>query len=360
MINVLHIDTGLTFRGGQRQVHMLIGSLQHLRLRQYLACPDKSPLPDKAGYAVEKCFPLSKTNFMRYFERRELRHFIERHNINIIHAHDSHSHTLATTLVKKGAPRLVVTRRSSGKIGFGSKTKYRAHNIKYIAISEHIKKRLVDGGVDADAVTVINSMIDLGRYDYFFKRSSRPVDPLKKIRIISAGAFDRLKGYHDALEAVSIAARKRNDFEYILYGDGPEKDRLAADIVKYELGSIVSMPGWKSEPAEYLKEADIFISTSYTEGLNMSIVEAMASGAAVTATNIPPHCENIDPERTGLLFKPGDSEALAANLMRLIDNRQLRQEITERARGVAEKYDSHTISRQVYDLYGEIVAEKIK
>jgi len=359
MINILHIDTGLTFRGGQRQVSLLLNNLQHLRIRQYLACPENSPLMDQTTYAVEKRFPLSKSNFMRFLERRELRRFIENYDINIIHAHDSHSHSLATLLAKRGAPRVMVTRRSSGKIGFGSRTKYTGHNIKFIAISNHIREQLVSGGVQSDQITVINSMIDLGRYDYFHRRQKVKPDLLRKTRIVSAGAFDRMKGYHDALKAIKIIAEKRSDFSYELYGDGPEKDRLLGDIKKYDLGEIVDLPGWRSEPSDYLKEADIFISTSYSEGLNMSIVEAMAAGAAVTATDLAPHRENVEHEKTGMLFAPGDCETLAANLMRLMDEHELRRTITQNAREISEKYDSHTISRQVFELYGEVVAGKL-
>ncbi len=358
MIKVLHIDTGLSYRGGQRQVALLINKLAAYDVRQYLACPDKSPLTEKTFYSVEKRFSLSKTNFMRFLERRELRHFIEDHGINLIHAHDSHSHSLAVILAGKGRLRIVVTRRSSGKIGFGSRTKYLGHNIKYIAISNYIRSMLIEDGIPEEDIAVINSMIDIGRFDYCHGKMAGIGEKQGKIIIISAGAFDSQKGFHDAIAAISAATRQRSDFNYILYGDGPEKDRLLKEISKNKLGDRISLPGWHEDPSKYQREADIFVSTSYSEGLNMSIVEAMAAGTAVIATDIPPHRENIEHERTGLLFSPGDSEKLAANLIRLVENHQLRREIAKCARIVAEKYDSHSISEKVYRLYGEVVAER--
>ena len=358
MIKVLHIDTGLTFRGGQRQVALLINRLAHFDTRQYLACPDKSPLVEKTYYSVEKRFPLSKTNLMRFLERRELRHFIENHDVDIIHAHDSHSHSLAVLLAKKGKPRIVVTRRSSGTVGFGSRTKYLKHNIKYIAISDHIRDMLVKGGVPERDITVINSMIDLGRFDYFREKSSHIDKKPGRLQVMSGGAFDTQKGFHDAVAAICEMAGQNENFNYILYGDGPEKERLQKEISKSKLEGRINLPGWHPEPSEYLKEADIFVSTSYSEGLNMSIVEAMAAGAAVIATDIPPHCENIMHEKTGLLFSPGDRARLAANLKRLLENGDMRRELAQNARMVAEKYDSRIISEKIYHLYGEVIADR--
>jgi len=356
MIKILHLDTGLIFRGGQRQVAMLINNLQRFKVRQYLACPDKSPLIDKTYYTIEHRFPLSRTNFMRFLEKRELRQFTRANEIDLIHAHDSHSHTLATFLTKNDLPRLVVTRRSSGKIGFGSRTKYLAHGIKYIAISDHIRKMLISGGVTDNDVSVISSMIDLDRYHSYSDQAAVSDRPKGRMKIISAGAFDRMKGYHDAVEAVKILASRRTDFEYMLYGDGPEKEKLVRYIRKNGLEDIVRLPGWQAEPADYLRDADIFVSTSYSEGLNMSIVEAMAAGAAVIATAIPPHKENIVHEQSGMLFTPGDTEALAANLIRLLDDDRLRRNIVENARVVAERFDRHEITERIYRLYCDVVA----
>ncbi|MEW5922563.1 MAG: glycosyltransferase family 4 protein [Candidatus Zixiibacteriota bacterium] len=358
MIKVLHIDTGLTFRGGQRQVALLINRLAQFDIRQYLACPDKSPLVDKTYYSVDKRFPLSKTNLMRFLERRELRHFVEDNDVDIIHAHDSHSHSLAVLLAKKGKPRILVTRRSSGKVSFGSRTKYLKHNIKYIAISNHIRVMLIESGIPGRDITVIHSMIDLSKFGYFAEKSGGADERQGRLRIISAGAFDLQKGFHDAVAAINEVAGQNENFDYILYGDGPEKGRLIKEISKNKHKGKISLPGWHPEPSEYLKEADIFVSTSYSEGLNMSIVEAMAAGAAVIATNIPPHCENIEHEKTGLLFSPGDREKLAASLKLLMENDELRHSLARNAGIVAEKYDSRIISEKIFHLYGEVIADR--
>jgi glycosyltransferase involved in cell wall biosynthesis len=356
VIRVLHIDTGLTFRGGQRQVGLLISNLERFNIEQFLACPEQSPLIEKTSRQVKGCFGLSKSNLMRFFERSQLADFVRRNRIDVIHAHDSHAHTLAVSLRRAGSPSIVVTRRSSGKIGFGSKTKYAAHGIKYIAISEHIRQMLTSGGLAEDSIEVISSMLDLTEFKKIAaSRDSRENVNGKKV-IISAGALDRKKGYYDALKGMVKLAATRNDFSYILYGDGPEAGRLAAFVSRHDLSETVYIPGWHDNPAEYLRDADVFLSTSYAEGLNTSIMEAMAAGVPVVATDIPAHRENIIHFKTGMLFPPGDSDKMVEILARVMDEPEPARIISRNAARAAEKFDCRVITQRIYRVYADIVA----
>nr|MBN2278920.1 glycosyltransferase [candidate division Zixibacteria bacterium] len=358
MIRVLHVDTGRVFRGGQRQVNLLIHTLARYDLEQYLACPEGSPLAAAASKAVVKLFPLSKSNFMRFLERREIRHFIEDNRINLVHAHDSHAHTLITIIKAKPAPALVVTRRSSARIGLGSRTKYLAHNIRYIAISKHIRGLLVDGGVPENMVTVISSMIDfesfrknaveMGKYEAY-REESRKV-------IISGGAFDHEKGFFDAVRAIQRLSQKRKDFVYYLYGEGTEEKKMREYIRLNNLTEIIRMPGWQKTPAEYLQGGTVFISPSYEEGLNMSIVDAMAAGVPVVVTNIEPHAENVIDHKSGLLFNPGDINGMATAAGKILDDSNLASGLISEGLKVAERHDCRRVAGRIYDLYCELVA----
>jgi len=353
----LHVDTGTGFRGGQRQVNLLIHTLASHDIEQYIACPEDGPLAEKTANTVKKQFPLSKSNFMRFLERREIRHFIEDHGINVVHAHDSHAHSIMTLVKAGNSPALVVTRRSSGKIGFGSRTKYLSHNIRYIAISRHIKNLLVEGGVREEDVTVISSMIDI---EVFRKaaQNDKPAlyrDEPRRI-IISGGAFDPDKGFIDAVRAIHRLSRERKDFVYFLYGEGSEFKRLKNYIESNNLDGFIKLPGWQDNPAEYLRGGDVFISPSHTEGLNMSIVDAMASGVPVVVSDIEPHRENVSDNETGLLFRPGDDEGLSKVVGRVLDNRDLAEKLKTGAMEVAERHDCRQVAGRIYDLYREAVA----
>src|SRR3972149_12249145 len=125
MIRVLHIDSGRIFRGGQEQLYLHLKHLGKFGVEQYLACSLRSGLQAKSQDFMKNYWALSESNLGRFFQRNGLASFIRTNEIQLIHAHDSHAHSLAVLLKSTlNDIRIIVTRRSSGPIGFGSRTKY--------------------------------------------------------------------------------------------------------------------------------------------------------------------------------------------------------------------------------------------
>jgi glycosyltransferase involved in cell wall biosynthesis len=353
----LHIDTGLVYRGGQRQVNLLIQNLAEFEIKQYLACPDDSPLTDRLKDSIEKRIPIPKSNFGRLFSRNRLRTFARDNNIDIIHAHDSHAHSLSFALIRKDNRfRIIVSRRSSGRIGLGSKAKYLSDKIYYIAISRHIEKTLIEGGVPRDRIAQIPSMIDLNKFATIEKTGNPAKSDNKKYRIVSACVFDKTKGVYDLVKAVHSLSKNRDDFVYYAYGDGPEMKEISKYVTENKLDDVVKLPGWQSEPVDYLQKADLFVSPSYSEGLNTSVLEAMASGVPVIATSLEPHKENIQHGRSGLLFPPGDIKEMAEQISKILDNPDLIEKIVANAGQVVLKFDCNKVTETIYEQYSRIIA----
>jgi len=354
-MKVLHLDTGHTFRGGQRQVYLLIRGLSKFNVEQHLSCPADSPLVKRVSDYIQGFHPLSGSNLVRFISKKSAKKYIEQNNVDIVHAHDSHAHSLLWFMGGHNlSAKLIVTRRSSGRIGPVSRKKYRIKGIKYIAISEHVKKMLTDGGVNTSAIEVINSMIDEKLFES--RSAQKNIGTRSDKIIVSAGAYDKLKGYDNALAAMCLLKEKRIDFKYYLYGDGPEKDNYLNFIKNAGLQSIVTLGGWYNEPNEYISKGDIFLSPSLHEGLNMSIVEAMAMGVPVVASAIPPHMETIKAGTNGILFPPGDFEMMAEEINHLLDDSQMAQKLIAEALTTARKFASKIISEHIYNLYRQIVA----
>lgn len=357
MIKIAHIDTGTEYRGGQRQVDYLISNLADYDVCQYLLCPDKSPLVKKCEPYIKKHVDTGQSNLMRLLGRTEIKRYIEEYKIDILHAHDSHAHSMAALISPRSVNgQIVVTRRSSGKIKFGSRTKYRGHKINYIAISEHVKENLVSGGVPDDKVSVIPSMLDLSRYLGLMDEHT----PLsgETVKIISAGAFDKSKGFIDVIKAVNQIREKYTGIKYYLYGSGLQKTRYGDYIRKYKLEKTVVMPGWVDDSLEYFTGADLFVTSSYSEGLNSSLLEAMAARIPIIATDIPPHRENIIEGQTGLLYTPGNTDQLAEKLTWCLENKKQALSFAEKAFEKAEIYDCKKITEDIYKLYCRIITDK--
>lgn len=355
MIKVAHIDTGLTYRGGQRQVQLLMQNLPTDGVEQHLMCPADSPLVALCRDCVTSHYDIGRTNLIRLLGRVDLRQYIEDRKIEIIHAHDSHAHSLAVLISPKGKlARIVVTRRSAGKIKFGSRSKYLANNIIYVAISDYVRSLLIKGGVDEDKIYHIPSMLDLSKYnDISLKQNDQRTETTI---IISAGAMDKSKGFGDVIKAMRRLREKRDDFEYHLYGDGPEKRKIEKYITANNMHDYVKLPGWVENSREYMRAADMFVTASCYEGLNSSLIEAMASGLPVVASDIPPHREIISDNETGCLFRTGDIGDLCDKVANLLDDRDRARSLAKAAAGVAQKYDCGGIAAQIYKLYRQIVA----
>jgi glycosyltransferase involved in cell wall biosynthesis len=356
MISVLHIDTGRIFRGGQRQVYLLLKNLQYGEIRHYLACPQESPLRKKAASFVQDYFSLSKSNFGRIFQKGKLDSFISKNNIQLIHAHDSHAHSLAALLKRKSNfLRLIVTRRSAGHIGFTGRAKYLLPYIKYIAISRYIQNLLQEGGVPASSIAIIPDMIE--PILEFVSSEKKPNSPRK---IISVGVLDRGKGFDIVLSAINLLRNERDDFRLALLGDGRERRNLERFIAERHLFDIVDIMGWREETSTFLKEADLYLSASSSEGLGIALIEAMGAGLSVVASDIPPYRELIDNGYNGMLFESGNVDSLVEKLRYALDNPELMTVMGKCSYKKALEFRAGLIVERIYRLYCETANKSLK
>jgi L-malate glycosyltransferase len=352
MISVLHIDTGTTFRGGQRQVGLLVKHLSKHDIKQYLAIPENSPLVNICNENNILHFPISVSNIKRLIRRNSLRYFIVDNIIDIIHAHDSHAHSLMVSLrFKTKAPKFIVTRRCPNKITFGSRSKYTGHHIRYIAISNRIKSALSKGGVGDDFIFHIPDMIENGNHGIEYDALKRNHIDDGGFQLVSAGAFDSSKSFLAAVKAIEKLSKKRQDFTYTIYGDGDTFENVRNYVHANNLMKFIKLPGWVNNVYDYWKDANIYISPSRSEGLNSSLLEAMALGICPVVTDIQAHRENVNGYDTGLLFPVDDFETLSDQLDLLMSDSDLRKNISRHVREVVAGYDANIITAQVYDLY---------
>ncbi|MBR0795969.1 glycosyltransferase family 4 protein [Bradyrhizobium jicamae] len=138
-------------------------------------------------------------------------------------------------------------------------------------------------------------------------------------------------------ELVAALARLGSNSRWraTLAGDGAVNDTRAA-VVRAGLGDRTSVPGWvdSAQVETLLQEADILVLPSLSENLPMSVIEALAHGAAVICTPVGALPEIIEHERTGLIVKPGDVEGLASALGRLIEDPDFRRRLAENGKAL--------------------------
>jgi L-malate glycosyltransferase len=140
------------------------------------------------------------------------------------------------------------------------------------------------------------------------------------------------KDHETLLRAASKVVRTNQNVEFVLVGDGPRRPFLESLVTKLGLPTRVRITGFQNNVAEYLAAIDISVLSSRAESLSNAILESMAAGRAVIATDVGGASELITHGSTGLLVPAGNPDDLARSILKLVDDKTLRMTI-----GIAAK-----------------------
>lgn len=180
----------------------------------------------------------------------------------------------------------------------------------------------------------------------------------KSPRIVIVGHINEQKGVRVLIEAAHLLKQRNKEFSVWIIGEGGMRQTLAEKVIQLGLQDRIYFSGHVKNPAPWYKNADIFTQCSTeSEGLPLSIYEAMALGVPVIATNIGGISEAIEDGKTGLLIPPKSPEALALALEKIIENPELKDMLSKNGRDLVNRSFSFHSSTNVYvSLYKEIVA----
>jgi colanic acid/amylovoran biosynthesis glycosyltransferase len=221
--------------------------------------------------------------------------------------------------------------------------------------------RRLMGSRDRGKVMVIHHGTDMARFSF----RPRP-DPTSPSRILAVGRMVPKKGFAVLLRAVAWL-RERREVRCTVVGDGPLRADLERQARRLGIGELVSFPGWVAYevmPSAY-HAADVLAVPSVrardgdVDGLPNVVVEALACGTPVVASDIGGLPEAIRPDKTGLLCAPGDADGLADALDRALRSGALRARFAAAGRQLAEQlFDIHTNAHAVYEALRRAAAQR--
>ncbi|MGH7820320.1 MAG: glycosyltransferase family 4 protein, partial [Candidatus Binatia bacterium] len=201
-----------------------------------------------------------------------------------------------------------------------------------IACNDAARARLIEavGREAAHKVHVCYHGVDLERFQLRSETDGA--------YLLSVGNLDAAKGFDVAVR--SLTALRGRDVPYRIVGAGKERDALAALAARLGLGAVVDLAGvlHGAQLVEAYRGARVFLAPSRIlpdggrDGLPNVVLEAMAVGVPVVASNVAALPEAIVHERTGLLVASEDEAALSAAIVRLLDDRELRERLVRAAR----------------------------
>jgi glycosyltransferase involved in cell wall biosynthesis len=168
--------------------------------------------------------------------------------------------------------------------------------------------------------------------------------------VVSFGRLTRQKGYDLLIESFKQVVAEIPDAVLLIGGEGEEKGRLAEAVKLAGLGEHIRLPGLVHEVHEVLASCEVYVSSSRCEGLPMTLLEAMAHGKPMVATNVGGNSEVVHDGVTGILVAPEDSDSLAKAIIRMLKDDEFRKKAGVAASALFNR--EYTIDRHCAALAG--------
>lgn len=325
-----HLDGERGFRGGERQLLYLAAALRARGRRNVVYCRAGEELETEAKRQGFEVRPLSLLRVLKDARREGA----------VVHAHTGKTAGFGMMARLAGIP-FVAHRRVDFSVGFvASRLKY-GLAAKTVAISNAIADILKVSGLPDSNISVVPdglpvtaeesawAQTDAGRY--------RPAKPAEKTEyrrklaeelgidpsmtwIGNLAALVPHKDHDTLLAAAVIVSLKRPKTRFLIAGRGPEEARLLASIKRMGLLGKVLLIGHRADPVPVLKALDVYVQSSWGEGMGSVLIEAAACGVPIAATTAGGIPEVVESGATGLLVRPRDPEALAAAIVELVDD----------------------------------------
>jgi glycosyltransferase involved in cell wall biosynthesis len=166
-------------------------------------------------------------------------------------------------------------------------------------------------------------------------------------RVISVGRYDPQKNQQALIAAFALVVEQHPDWSLELWGKGPLHDALVEQVQQLGLAANVRLMGPTDDVQSVLLSSSVFALSSDFEGLPVVLCEAMACGVPCVSVDCGPGItEIIRDGEDGLVVPVGDHAALAAGIVRLIEDEQLRRTMGERARHNIQRFSVEEIMRQ--------------
>ncbi len=211
----------------------------------------------------------------------------------------------------------------------------------HLAVAEAQRRYLVDvEGIPAERVHLVYNGIDADQYHPAEPGERESIRheiglPGSALVMMAVGSLKPLKGF-DLLIRAAAPLLRGSHARLVIVGDGVDRESLGALAAAENVGDRVVFAGLRGDVDRVLRAAGVFVLSSRTEALPTVVLEAMATGLPVVATDVGGVAEIVDAERSALVVRPEDEGALRAALERVLQSADLRRAMGDRGRAVVE------------------------
>nr|WP_224746747.1 glycosyltransferase [Pelovirga terrestris] len=253
-------------------------------------------------------------------------------HVTVVQVHGAYLLQYAALPARLAGVRIIYTEHAKYSLSQSSKLKRNTRYLsrladKVVCVSENLKNFMItDVGVSASQIEVIHNGVNLSAFQVENKEKSVKKNQDKLI-IGTVARLSEPKDHGNLLRAFAEVVNKRPDVRLMLVGDGELRSDIESMIQQLGLKSYVDMLGRRSDIPELLVKMDIFVLPSKREGFPIAVLEAMACGKPVVATNVGGMSEIISNGEEGMIVPPENSDELAKAILKLVADEGLRTKI---------------------------------
>ena len=304
-------------------------------------------------------------------QQARLARHISRHHIDIVHAYNFYGNVFAIPPARLVAPVVIASIRDRAPYLTAMQKRVQRYACQFadciLVNADAVRDWLIGEGYDRSNIVVIRNGVDMSRFT-----AAPQGDRIRHELGIPAAAplvtvvsrLTRLKGIENFLEATAILKTRYPHARFLIVGETAPSDRpylteLTDLAERLGVADRVTFTGLRSDVPAVLGCADVAVMPSLNEALSNVLLESMAAGAPVVATRVGGTPEALIDGETGLLVEPGNSEAIAMAVSRLLDDRQLAMGLGRAAHDlIARKFSVEQMVRSTEDLYMDLLARK--
>src|SRR5687768_8816877 len=310
---------------------------------------------------------------------RRFCNYLRSSRIDLLHTHDFYTNIFGMTAGFLAGVRVrIASRRETS--GMRSTAQRRAQRLAYslahqvVANSESVRLTLVGEGVNGKQITVIHNGVNLqrvlapvnvSREDALqalgVPRAGEGLPAPKHLVTIVANMRHEVKDYPMFLRAARRVSNAVPGVGFLLAGEGPLQQSIKQLAVQLEIGGNTFLLGRSTKIAELLNISDVCVLSSKAEGFSNAILEYMAAGRPVVATDVGGAREAISEGESGYTVPPGDDELMAERIISLLRDPAKARLMGERGRRVVEeKFSSRALLQKTEALYERLLTNPVR
>ena len=370
-IKILYLITGLKTGGAEMVLYRLLEGINRDKFEPVVvSIIPVAEIGEKIKELGIKVLSLEKNLKYNPFILFRLINILKKEKPQILHSFLFHAIFLGRIAGKICSVPIILSSVRSSYIGGAFRNKLlqltnRLDDAVTIVSRDAKNKMAKEKAISSDKTIVVYNGLDLKKFPIQNqetkdrKRKELGIEKNRKVLIV-AGRLFKAKGYPYLIEAIKNLKSKYSGILLFILGEGEERKKLEFQIKKFNLEKNIFLLGQKSNVIDYLEAGDLFVLSSLWEGLPNAVLEAMACGLPVVATNVGGVPEIIEDNLNGFLVEPKNASDLSSKIDKVFNLEEDKiREIKKKARETIEaRFSLKEMARSYENLYDKLLESK--